>query len=102
FTAHLTVPTVSTNTTLFRSRNRQLEVLLDAVAATYTPLNLDLLLMPNDPPYIEELRARAVEGVRVLDPVPYAELVSTLNGYDLRSEEHTSELQSRENIVCRP
>lgn len=64
-------------------RNRQLEVLLDAVAATYTPLNLDLLLMPNDPPYIEELRARAVEGVRVLDPVPYSQLVSTLNGYDL-------------------
>lgn len=66
-------------------RNRHLEVLLDAVAATTAEVSLDLLLMRNDPSYIEELRARAeaLPRVRVLDPVPYGELVATLNGYDL-------------------
>jgi len=66
-------------------RNRHLEVLLDGVAATTTAVTLDLFLMPNDPPYIAELRERAAAtpGVRVLDPVPYAALVSRLNGYDL-------------------
>ncbi len=66
-------------------RNRRLEVLLDAVEATTTAVTLDLYLMPNDPPYIAELRERAaaIPGVRVLDPVPYAQLVTTLHGYDL-------------------
>src|SRR5690554_2014478 len=66
-------------------RNRHLEVLLDGVAATTTAVTLDLFLMPNDPPYIAELRERAatIPGVRVLDPVPYAALVLRLNGYDL-------------------
>lgn len=63
-------------------RNRHLEVLLDAVASS-AGVTLDLLLMPNDPAYIDELRGREVPGVRVLDPVPYAELVRTLNHYDL-------------------
>src|SRR5690606_828712 len=39
--------------------------------------------MPNDPAYIDELRGREVPGVRVLDPLPYAEVFETLNGYDL-------------------
>lgn len=66
-------------------RNRDLMVLLDAVALTTTPVTLDLFLMPNDPAYIAELRARAaqVDGVRVLDPVPYARLGDTLAGYDV-------------------
>jgi len=64
-------------------RNRHLEVLLDAVAASAREVSLDLFLMPNDPPYVAELRGRAATGVRVLDPVPYAELVPTLNRYDL-------------------
>ena len=66
-------------------RNRDLMVLLDAVALTTTPVTLDLFLMPNDPAYIAELRARGVQidGVRVLDPVPYAQLGDTLAGYDV-------------------
>ena len=64
-------------------RNRHLEVLLDAVASSSADVSLDLLLMANDPAYIDELRERASERVRVLDPVPYAELVATLNAYDL-------------------
>lgn len=66
-------------------RNRDLMVLLDAVALTRTPVLLDLFLMPNDPAYIAELQARAthIAAVRVLDPVPYDELGDTLAGYDV-------------------
>jgi len=66
-------------------RDRYLEVMLDAVAMTAADVSLDLYLMPNDPPYIAELRERAaaIPGVQVLDAVPYARLVTTLNAYDL-------------------
>src|SRR5690606_41471295 len=33
--------------------------------------------------------------------MPYAMLSSTVEPKKMRSEEHTSELQSRENLVCR-
>lgn len=64
-------------------RNRRLEILLDAVAETHTDVTLDLYLMANDPEYIQELRERAGERVRVLDPVPYSELIPRLNEYDV-------------------
>ena len=66
-------------------RNRQLEVMIDGVEQSTTPVTLDLLLMPNDEVYRDELRARYAgsERVRVLDPVPYRDLVRTLNGYDV-------------------
>src|SRR5690606_40933624 len=32
---------------------------------------------------------------------PTVILAKTIKGYGMRSEEHTSELQSRENLVCR-
>ena len=66
-------------------RNRQLMTMLDAVALSNADVTFDLYLTPNDPPYLAELRARAGEipGVRVHDAVPYAQLIETLNGYDL-------------------
>jgi hypothetical protein len=64
-------------------RNRRLETLVDAVAATSTEVSLDLFLMGNDPEYVEELRARASDRVRVLDPLPYSELIGRLNEYDI-------------------
>lgn len=66
-------------------RNRTLEVMIDGVERSTTPVTLDLLLMPNDAVYRDELRARCAgsERVRVLDPVPYRDLVRTLNGYDV-------------------
>ena len=66
-------------------RSRGLETLIDAVEASTTAVSLDLLLMPNDPVYLDELKARVAGStrVRVLDPVPYARLVETLNRYDV-------------------
>ncbi|UFU07543.1 glycosyltransferase [Ruania halotolerans] len=72
-------------------RNRTLELMIDAVAATSADVTLDLFLMPNDPTYLAELKERAAatnaalgsDRARVHDPVPYAELVPTLCGYDV-------------------
>jgi hypothetical protein len=64
-------------------RNRRLETLIDAVAATSSEVSLDLFLMGNDPDYVEELRARASSRVRVLDPLPYDHLIRRLNEYDI-------------------
>lgn len=65
--------------------NRRLEMLVDAAVATSTDLTLDLYLMGNDPGYIAMLRDRAGDSprVRFLDPVPYSELIATLNAYDV-------------------
>lgn len=66
-------------------RNRKLDIMLDAVELAASEFSLDLYLTANDPPYIEELKARAaeLEHVRINDPVPYDELIPTLNGYDV-------------------
>jgi len=66
-------------------RNRRLEVLIDAVAATTSDVTLDLYLMGNNPEYIEELRDRAAGSgqVRFPNPAAYADLIALLNGYDV-------------------
>lgn len=66
-------------------RNRRLEVLIDAVAATECDVTLDLYLMGNDPDYITELHERAAgsERVRFPEAVPYRQLIARLNEYDV-------------------
>jgi hypothetical protein len=66
-------------------RNRRLEVLVDAVAATTADVTLDLYLMGNDPEYVAELRARAAATERIAFPetVPYTRLIARLNEYDV-------------------
>jgi hypothetical protein len=67
-------------------RNRDLLTTIRGVQAASSGATLDLYLMPNDPGYLAELREAAAETpdrVRVLDPVPYDQLVSALEGYDL-------------------
>lgn len=65
--------------------NRFLETLLEAAALTTTPVTLDLFLTRNDPGYVDALRERATAtgNVTVHEPVPYAELLATLNAYDV-------------------
>ena len=66
-------------------RNRQLEVLIDAVLGTTGDVTLDLYLLVNEPSYMNELRARAAESERInfRDPVPYQQLIGRLNEYDV-------------------
>lgn len=67
-------------------RNRDLLETIRAVQDSPAPCTLDMYLMPNDPAYLEELRAAAAETpdrVRVNDPVPYSELLSSLQDYDM-------------------
>lgn len=64
---------------------RQLELMIDAVARSSNDLTLDLYLMPSDLLYLDRIReiSASTDGrVRVLDPLPYAHLVTTLNDYD--------------------
>src|SRR5690606_40381635 len=55
-----------------------------------------LRLLPSDDPHGEEL---GTSSVRVPEREPRP--VDLVLGHAYRSEEHTSELQSRENLVCR-
>ncbi|MCK3770205.1 glycosyltransferase [Microbacterium aerolatum] len=65
--------------------NRQLHLMAEAVASADADVTLDFYLTPNHPAYMDELKAFAAttDRVRVLDPVPYSELVATLNQYDV-------------------
>lgn len=65
-------------------RERNLSALVDGVLAV-PGCTLDLFLTPNDPGHLAELRerARTEPRLRVHDPVPYSELVDTLNQYDV-------------------
>ena len=70
-------------------RSRAIHVMVDAVAAAAaagTPVTLDLYLTPNDPGYLDQLRAAAEASsgaIRLHGPVPYAELMPTLNQHDV-------------------
>jgi len=66
-------------------RDRNLMAMAQAVAEAEADVNLDFYLTPNDPGYLEELAAFAAttSRVRVLDPVPYADLIDTLSAYDV-------------------
>jgi hypothetical protein len=64
---------------------RRLDLMIDAVRATSTPVTLDLYLVDNGVGELERLRARAAGDDRVVfrEPVAYSDLVRTLNAYDV-------------------
>src|SRR5690606_41411621 len=57
----------------------------------------------SDLPYVgRRFRGRVVRTLLRGEPIfQQGEATTTPRGFTLRSEEHTSELQSRENLVCR-
>lgn len=67
------------------ARARRLEVMVEAVRDTTAKVTLDLFLIDGGSAYLAQLKALAgdSERIRFRDAVPYADLVSTLNGYDL-------------------
>src|SRR5436309_12700933 len=59
---------------------------------------------PEPPTAMPERRANIIArtaSVAKRDPTPTARARTARSWYAARSEEHTSELQSRENLVCR-
>lgn len=66
-------------------RFRRLENYVNAMRDAPAGVTLDLMLMPNEPAYLAELRALAAEvpAVRFREPVPYTELVNTMAEYDV-------------------
>ncbi|KQN95237.1 glycosyl transferase [Arthrobacter sp. Leaf69] len=66
-------------------RYRKLENLIEAMRSAPPGVELDMIVMPNEPAYVAELKQAAadVPAVRFREPVPYAELVKTLSGYDV-------------------
>src|SRR5690606_41418873 len=57
--------------------------------------------VPPSCPAIVTRSACALDTPAATVPTPISETSFTLTSAKLRSEEHTSELQSRENLVCR-
>ncbi|MDF0514641.1 glycosyltransferase family 1 protein [Agromyces sp. H3Y2-19a] len=63
--------------------DRNIMTIVDAVDAASGDCTLDLYLTPNDPAYLDALKARQNARVTVHDPVPYDELNETLSRYDV-------------------
>ena len=66
-------------------RYRKLENFVEAMRDAPDWLSLDMIVMPNEPDYVAELKAKAagVPAITFRDPVPYKELVRTLGAYDV-------------------
>ena len=66
-------------------RYRKLENFIEAMRDAPAWLTLDMIVMPNEPDYVAELKQKAalVPSIRFRDPVPYSQLVSTLSEYDV-------------------
>ncbi len=66
-------------------RGRSLHVMVDAVRFCQRDVTLDLYLMPNDPTYLEQLRASCADlpQIRFHDPVPPEQLGDALAAADL-------------------
>ncbi|WP_218714195.1 glycosyltransferase [Arthrobacter sp. BF1] len=66
-------------------RYRKLENFIEAMKEAPEWLSLDMIVMPNEPDYVAELKAKAstVPSIRFRDPVPYRQLVATLSEYDV-------------------
>ncbi|WP_240691672.1 glycosyltransferase [Arthrobacter sp. CAU 1506] len=66
-------------------RYRKIEDIMEAMRGAPEHLELDLIVMPNEPAYVAELKALGEElpRVRFREPVPYDQLVDTVAEYDV-------------------
>ena len=66
-------------------RYRRLETMIDAMSQLDERFRLDLMLIPNDPTYVEELRNRASCNPRIalVSPVAPDEIVERISCYDV-------------------
>src|SRR5690606_41759627 len=86
-------------TTLFRSLKRQWGVHAAGVIMSSDPLIdiIPIMRRPQDGAVITQFDYPTSEGLGLIK----MDFLGLRNLTILRSEEHTSELQSRENLVCR-
>ncbi|RAN79453.1 glycosyltransferase [Bacillus sp. SRB_336] len=65
-------------------RYRRIEDIVEAMRDVRKGIELDIVVMPNEPDYVRELKqlAAAIPGVNFRAPVPYNELVALLREYD--------------------
>ena len=64
---------------------RRLDLMIQGVRDSSADVILDLFLVGGETPLLTRLKALAADDprIRFREPVPYPELVSTLNGYDV-------------------
>lgn len=64
---------------------RRLDLMIQGVRKSSADVILDLYLVPGEPALMTKLKLLAAddERIRFRDPVPYTELIQTLNGYDV-------------------
>lgn len=66
-------------------RGRELESMIEVVGRLGHPYHLDLMLVPNSPGYLDELKLHAAPyaNIRFVTPVSFSQIVSFLNSYDI-------------------
>lgn len=66
-------------------RYRRLENFIELMEDAPPGVTLDMIVVPNEPDYVRELKARGegVPGLTFREPVPYERLVETLADYDV-------------------
>lgn len=64
---------------------RRLDIMVQGVRESAADVTLDLFLVGGDSPLMSNLKSLAGDDprIRFRDPVPYTELIKTLNGYDV-------------------
>ena len=67
------------------TRSRKIEAMIEMMADLDGRFSLDLMLMPTDRRYLQELKRRSqrVANVRLRDPVPMQQIVRSINAYDV-------------------
>src|SRR5690349_22066163 len=79
-------------TTLFRSGEPSIEGTFEPVRSSENAYKTDLIAGHPNMSLVEDRLSQAWSDLQGADPI---------RGYRIRSEEHTSELQSRRDLVCR-
>src|SRR5690606_41576453 len=95
------LPTLFPYTTLFRSLGAAQDQGVDVVRALVSVDHLEVDHVPDHAEFVGNAVAPVHVAREARDLERLAAGVALHDRGDLRSEEHTSELQSRENLVCR-